>query len=654
MAQRSSAQSGSLQGFGDSVRDAWPSRRTGNSPAGPSPRSNGVSRAPARDSRSRLAAVLPRVAIVLAALALVAAVGLLIFRLSFNDRIYPAVIVGDVPVGGLTMTEATDKLNQRATQLENGTITFTYEGHTWSPKLSELGAEVDVNSSLHKAHQLGRTGDASSRLAFTGDLIRGDQTVPLRTAINQNTLTSWFDQVDADINHRAVDANIVIDGGTARITPDSTGVIIDRKTATDDIFTALQRLEPVNATLPTLVEQPKIRTADLQSHYSELQTALAQPITAQFEGNPYQVDPAGLTKFLTIQTSMVNGAPDVKLALDTNGLASSLNEQFSSQVNRKAVNASVAWQDGTGLIATSASVEGVTLKPEDFANAVGEGFLGGNKTFDMPVVITKPEIDSNNLGALGITSQLSTGDSDYANGTPDRDNNIDVGIRLLNGTLVKPGADFSFNGAIGEITADKGYTEAGVIVAERVGRDIGGGICQVSTTTFRAAILGGFPIGDWWPHAYRLMGYEADGWGPGFDASILQEGSDPQYWGDFTFTNNTNGWLLVNAWTSYPKAYVRIYGTDDGRKVDISKATIGAPITDHPDVEVVDDTLPAGTIKQTEYPQDGVDVSFERIVTDKNGNVMNDHVFDSPYGGRGNVYQVSPDMAGKSPASKGS
>ncbi|MGB3307003.1 MAG: VanW family protein [Thermomicrobiales bacterium] len=648
MAQRTTAQSGSGQGFGDAIRDALSSRRSGR-PSG----DKGSPGFSTEELRARLVAVLPRLGLVLTALVLAAVLGLLVFRVAFSDRIYPAVIVGDVPVGGLTVQEAENRLNQRATELENGTITFTYQGMTWTPKLSELGATVDVSSSLDKAEKLGRTGDVQSRLAFTGDLIRSDQTVPLRTTINTDTLDAWFDQVDASINHRAVDAAIVIDNGTAKITPDATGTIVDRPTASAQIMNALQRLEPVNVELPTLVEQPQIRAGDLQARYSELQTALSKPISVELEGNSWKISPSDLTQYLTIKTSYVDGASHVDLALDTDSLASSLNEQFASQVNREPVNATVAWNEGVGLVATNPSIDGLTLKPAEFAEAVSQSFLGDNKTIEMPVIVTKPEIDANNLDALGITSQLSTGDSDYSNGSPDRDNNIEVGIRLLNGTLVKPGADFSFNGAIGEITADKGYTEAGVIVAERVGRDIGGGICQVSTTTFRAALLGGFPIGDWWPHAYRLAGYEADGWGPGFDASILQEGSDPQYWGDFTFTNNTSGWLLVEAWTEYPKAYVRIYGTDDGRKVEISKATIGEPITDHPDVEVVDDTLPAGTIKQTEYPQDGVDVSFERIVTDQNGNVMDDRVFDSPYGGRGNVYTVSPDMAGKSPASTG-
>ena len=649
MAQRSTATQthdlgngeGGLRGLQEWTQGIASRLRTGR------PRTAGTP--PTGNMKDRLAVALPRLAVGLTALLLLAAVGLFAFRAAYHDRIYPAITVGDVNVGGLTLDQAQQKLQERATELDTQTVTFTYGGQTWTPTLSELGVSVQVDRALDQAMDLGRTGDVSDRLAFTGDLLRDDQTIPLRSSVDPAKLDAWFDQVDADINQRAVDASIVINGTTAEITQESTGVIVDRDAATDQILTALQQLTPISGDLPTAIEQPQIRAADLEPYYTELSASLQQPITAQFEGSETAIDPTTLTQYLTVTTSYVDGAPKVELSLDTDTLASDLNEQFAAQVNRDPVDATVAW-GGDALYATSASVDGVTLKPEDFAAEVRDSFLGSNKRIDIPVIITKPDIDANNLGALGITSQLSTGDSDYANGTAERDTNIEVGISLLNGTLVRPGEDFSFNGAIGEITADKGYKEAGVIVEERIGRDIGGGICQVSTTTFRAALLAGFPMTEWWPHTYRLAGYEADGWGPGFDASILQEGSDPAYWGDFKFTNNTDGWLLVEAWTEYPKAYVRIYGTDDGRTVDISDTTIGDPIKVDEDIEVVDDTLDAGTIEQTEWPQDGVVVSFHRLVTAADGEVMSDRTFTSNYAGRGNVYKVSPDMQGQSPA----
>ena len=112
------------------------------------------------------------------------------------------------------------------------------------------------------------------------------------------------------------------------------------------------------------------------------------------------------------------------------------------------------------------------------------------------------------------------------------------------------------------------------MVAVQVGKVFGGGVCQVSTTVFRAALMAGMPIGEWHPHTYRLPGYEGANWPAGFDASILQMGDDPQYWGDFTFENYTDSWLLVESWTSGESMVVNIYGTSDGREVDLNATGI--------------------------------------------------------------------------------
>jgi vancomycin resistance protein YoaR len=241
---------------------------------------------------------------------------------------------------------------------------------------------------------------------------------------------------------------------------------------------------------------------------------------------------------------------------------------------------------------------------------------------------------------LGIETRLGHGNSYYGGGSWQRDENIGVGTGLLNGTLVRPGDVFSFNEAIGEITDDKGYVEASVVVAERVGKDIGGGICQVSTTMFRAALYAGMPITEWHPHTYRLQGYEAEGWGPGFDASILQYGSTPDEWADFKFENWTDGWLLVEAWTSYPNVIVNIYGTDNGNTVEIAGEWQSGPITNNEDVEIPTDSLPAGVVQQTEWPMDGLEVGFTRLIYDANGKEIANREFYTNFKGRGNVYEV--------------
>jgi len=609
-----------------------------------------VTGSPNRTASQFVMMLLPRVLVGIAALLFLFALGLLAFRVMYNDRIYPSIVVGDVPVGGLTAQQAGDRISERASELERGTITLTYGGQTWTPTLSELGASIDAERSIDQAFALGRSDAAASRLAFTGEILRDDQAVSLRSRVDQTALNAWFDRVDSDLGQPAVNAQIAVNGTEVSISPDATGIVVDRDAATAIILGALTELEPVTAELPTVVAEPQVRAADLKAMQSDIQKALSSPVPVRFEGQAWKIEAATLSQYLTVATTYDDGEAGADLAIDQKALGAALREQFAGEVNREPVDARVAWSESHGLIALDPSTDGITLKASEFAKVVSESFLDGHERVDIPVVVTKPEVDSNNLAALQIETPLGRGDSNYEGGTPDRDTNIEVGTGLMNGTLVKPGEIFSFNSAVGEITADKGYVEASVVVGERTGKDIGGGICQVSTTVFRAALRAGMPIEEWNPHTYRIQGYERDGWGAGFDASILQLGDDPAAWSDFKFRNPTDGWLLIEAWTAYPHVIVNIYGKDIGTSVEITGKFEGEVPGEHEDLEIVKDDLPPGTMQQTEYPLDGYEAAFIRILKDKNGNVIAEREFYTRFQGRGNVWQVSPDMQGQSPA----
>ena len=216
------------------------------------------------------------------------------------------------------------------------------------------------------------------------------------------------------------------------------------------------------------------------------------------------------------------------------------------------------------LSAVSASVDGYEIRPQEFASRITAAFFGDHEPVDVPVNVLAPSVDSDNLGDLGITTRLGRGDSSYAGSDYGRATNIGVGANLLNGTLIAPGATFSFNHSVGVISSDLGFVDARVIEAERIGVGVGGGICQVSTTVFRAALLAGLPISEWWPHAQRISFYERDGWGPGYDASILQPEYDPMSGGDLKFDNSTGSWLLLESFVDGSHVVVNIYGGETG------------------------------------------------------------------------------------------
>jgi vancomycin resistance protein YoaR len=596
-----------------------------------------------------LARLLPRLLLIIAVALLIGTLAIFAFRATFADRVFPAVVVGDVQVGGMTVDQAAGAVRQRAAALETGTITFSLNGRTWSPTLAEIGASVDVDTSVDAAYALGRDDNAVARLGFASSLLRGDQVVPLRFTVDRAALNRWFDAVDADIGHRAVDASIAVDGTAVTIRADATGTVVDREAATALILGSLAGLDPADVALPTMLEQPMVRVGDLQGPATALQRALSAPVLVTFEGQKWDLAPADLARFVTIDIDTSGALPEVRMALDREALAAWLRETLGGEVNRAPVDARIAWDHDAGLVARDPSQSGAAIRPSALAEAVEASFFDRQGPVEVPVVVTAPKIDSNNLGALNINTLLSRGDSNYGGQRWYRDTNVELAAQYLNGALVAPGDEFSFNAAIGDITKDRGYVESGVIVNGRATTGDGGGVCQVSTTMFRATILAGLPITDWAEHTQRLKIYEQDGWTAGYDASILQiEGAPRSEWGDFKFRNDTGGYVLVQSWTEYPYHIVEIYGNDDGREVEVSDANIWEATSYPPDIEVVDDSLPPGSMSQTEWPRMPADAAFVMTVTYADGTV-NQQEFYSEYRGSGNVWTVSPDMAGQSP-----
>lgn len=531
---------------------------------------------------------------------LLLAIGLVVFRVAFADRVYPAVVVGDVPVGGLTIAAAESRLADRAADLERGTIAFSFDDQTWMPTLSELGVTVLLDSALTEAQLLGRDDNPTARIAFLGEILDADQVVPLRTRIDQATLDAWFDRVDREMDRLPVNATIALKDMDVRIVPGERGTVVDREAATALILTALETLEPVAVELPTQVAEPEVGTADLEAVKADVEELISKPVKATYGDESWTIEPETVVPYLTAKVVVEDGVPAAKLSVDTEGLTAELRETYAAEVSRKPVDAVLSWSDG--LVVVEPSQKGAALRSAAFAEAVAESYLSGHKPVKIPVVVIDPTIDDTQLDRLGIKERLGSGHSNYEGGTWERDENIRVSTELMDGTLVAPGETFSFNGAIGEITSAKGYQEALVVVGEQVGRDVGGGVCQLSTTVFRAAINAGMPIVEWYPHSFRLPNYERDGWGPGFDASILQSGPNPETWADFRFQNYTDSWLLVESSMTDSRVYVDIYGTSDGRDIEI-------------DTWQISDKA----------------FAFKRVIYDRKGEVIADRTFETAF-----------------------
>ena len=590
-----------------------------------------------------------RLVLVLAAAVLAVALGLFGLRLTHSDKVYPAIQVAGMDLGGLTREEARATLQQRADSLERGTVRFTFNDRTWEPTLRDLGATFDVNGTLERAYQIGREDAAGERLDAVLGLVRGDRALSFGLTFDHAILAQWFDRVDGELGLPPHDARLSVQGTAVTVVPEVDGTIVDRPAATATVLTAIRSMSPVAAPLPVVARTAVVRAADLAAARDRLATVLAQPLQLSYGQDSWTLSGADLASFVVQRIDPAKqGAAAHSMSLDQEKLTAWLEERLAPSINRDPKDAIVGWNQGP--VAVEWSEDGLRLRSADLAAEVERHLFGDHAPIALPVDVIKPTIDANNLGALGITTLLGRGDSNYAGSDEGRATNLELGSYYLNNTLIPPGGWFSFNHTIGVINAERGFVESNVVDGERIGRDIGGGICQVSTTVFRAAYLAGMPIGEWNPHRYRIPFYEYDGWAPGLDASILQPTEDPSTWGDFTFKNATDAWMLVESWTTGEQIVVNLYGADLGLTVETAGPVFGKTIPKDPDLEMVNDDLEPGTWKQTESAQDGVEVIHNRTVYDRNGNVLRQDEWYTLFWSRGNVYQVSPDMVCRSPA----
>ncbi|SET27612.1 VanW like protein [Oceanobacillus limi] len=189
-------------------------------------------------------------------------------------------------------------------------------------------------------------------------------------------------------------------------------------------------------------------------------------------------------------------------------------------------------------------------------------FYYSNVSFQIrvPKKIIYPRVDSELLSEI-TTYELANYTTYFKSGNEERSNNIALATEAINNSVVFPGEKFSFNKVVGKRTKEKGYMRAPVIVKGELSEDIGGGICQVSSTLFNAVNLEGIKIVERYSHS-RNVPYVP----PGKDATV-------SWWGpDFVFLNEYNHPILIRATAKNGRVAIRILSSESIEKKNSDKS----------------------------------------------------------------------------------
>lgn len=302
-----------------------------------------------------------------------------------------------------------------------------------------------------------------------------------------------------------------------------------------------------------------------------------------------------------------------------------------NQINKKPVEAVFNFESGR-VTEFRASENGEQVDEDQLKQeVVSKGSLVLNYTnqkiviISIPVKTLQPTLTTDKVNKMGINELIGTGTSLFQHSIDTRIYNVNLAATRLNGILVKPGDVFSFDQAVGDVSSLTGYKQAYVIENGKTVLGDGGGVCQVSTTLFRAALNAGLPIAERHAHAYRVGYYEEDS-PPGIDATVYVPTVD------LKFKNDTGHYILIQSIVdlSQLRLTFMIYGTSDGRVVNMTTPVVTNVSSAPPDKYEDDPTLPVGTIKQVDFAAGGADASFSRTVT-RNGVVLDQDTFSSHY-----------------------
>ena len=542
---------------------------------------------------------------------------LLVTRLAYSGRALPGIRISHLDVGGRTEAEIATLIGQTVTYPDSARIVLRDRAQVWTATPAELGVVLDIPSMTAEALATGRRGRLTERLDDQVQAwFRGRSLAPI-VLIDGRVASAYFAGLAAQIDRPVIEASLSIDGLDVQVQPGQVG----RRLDTTANLAALAQVVPSlhDAGIELVIRESPPQVLDVSQQAAQARIILSQPLSLTAEGaGPWTFDAAELAQMMRFNRVTDASGAHYAVGLDPAALSEFL-AGLASELEREPENARFIFNDDTRqLDLLRSAVIGRTLDIPATIESVNAGLTAGQHTLPLVFDTTDPAVgDTATAAELGITENLlmasygTQGAATYFSGSSaERIQNIATASAAFHGLLIAPGQTFSMGDYLGDISLDTGYAEALIILGNRTIKGVGGGVCQVSTTLFRAVFFAGFPIVERHPHAYRVGYYEqgTGSPGPGMDATVFL----PLV--DFKFTNDTPYWLLMETYIYGNQLLWKFYSTSDGRTVQWSKDIsneVKAPETiyrENPD-------LPKGEIEQVDWSAKGLDVVVYRTVT---------------------------------------
>ena len=520
---------------------------------------------------------------------LIIAIFLIILNILNSNKINYGIKISGVSVGGLSKENALNEFSIASQNLFKENFNLIYKNSIWTVNLKNLGIEIDVAKTMDLAYEYGHQKNELFKNVWQQlRSFLGYNFKPISN-IDDGKLEEFLEENLSSIHQPAKNSALVYDTKTQdlTITPSKSGIIIDKNKLRDDLINIVNNSKTTDINLSLINDEPAITESEVKKLIPEAEKLLENtPITVM--ANQKEIDKIDKDQLL----NLMDPVPTLEDSKIENYLIF-----LSPLVAQEPMDAQLT-VSGDRVTQFALSQEGVKLEIKDNIDILKNGILDGQKEINLKTDNVEPKISAESINNLGITSFLAEGVSNFAGSSANRIANIKIGAARFNGVLIKPNEEFSFDTLLGDVGPEQGYKPGLVIKENKMIPEYGGGLCQVSTTAFRAAVNSGMEITQRYPHAFAVHYYNPQG----FDATIYPPSPD------LRFINNTPGYILIQTKVSGNELIFEFYGTNDGRRVEV----IGPEQYD---------MQPDGSMK----------ARLTQRVYDKNNNIIIDKTFYSNY-----------------------
>jgi vancomycin resistance protein YoaR len=570
---------------------------------------------------------------------------------AYANRAFPGVHLNGADISGQTPEQIFSLALTQSTYYVTPNLKLKAGDQVVDYRPSDFGAGFEPAATVRAALDVGRRGDWQAQLIERAQVWwRGTDVSPI-VRMDIGSAARVVARIAEQVDQAAVNASLEIDpnAGTVRETPSQIGLQLDQTASVALIQAAIRSRANTEIQLPIRTLSPNIAsTANAAAEASRLLSGELIVLAPRWDKSGVEQSPvevfritrAEIANQIKLETSATDGT--VRLGFNTDAFRPRV-QALAPTISQTSQNARFVFDDvARTLSVIGPSRDSKSLDVDATMRAVDAAIRGDNNRAVVMSVQTQPAPVPANASpqSLGITELITQATTFFKGSSAARIANIKLAASRFHGVVVPPGETFSFNYFLGDVSKDEGFEEGLVIVGDRTVKGVGGGVCQVSTTVFQAALRAGFPILERYPHGYRVSYYER-GMGAGFDAAVFTP------WADFKFRNDTAAHLLIETYYDPAKVTLtfKFYGTRDGRDVRISSSRISNVVPRGIDVYEPDPEglLTDGQVKQVEFAVDGATIAFDRTVT-RSGQTLIDETVLSRYVPWRAVYRFGPNV----------